>query len=231
MGYDAECTLTMDGRSHRGTAILEPHALVFRGDVRLMIPLTSVASVRAHDGVLSLRFGDRAIALALGAAAERWAHRITHPPSRLQKLGVKPGMRAAILGVDDADLEAEIVAQGATVERGTRTTALDMIFYAANTLADLARLEGLKKRIQPAGAIWVIRRKGKAASIGEADSMAAGKRAGLVDVKVVSFSDTHSAEKYVIPVAQRAGAGRSSSPPARTRGSASAPARTRRRRS
>ena len=33
--------------------------------------------------------------------------------------------------------------------------------------------------------------------------MAAGKRAGLVDVKVVSYSDTHSAEKYVIPVARR----------------------------
>ncbi len=33
--------------------------------------------------------------------------------------------------------------------------------------------------------------------------MAAGKRAGLVDVKVVSFSDTHTAEKFVIPVAKR----------------------------
>ena len=30
--------------------------------------------------------------------------------------------------------------------------------------------------------------------------MSAGKRAGLVDVKVVSFSDTHTAEKFVIPV-------------------------------
>ncbi len=33
--------------------------------------------------------------------------------------------------------------------------------------------------------------------------MAAGKRAGLVDVKVVSFSDTLTAEKFVIPVAKR----------------------------
>ena len=35
--------------------------------------------------------------------------------------------------------------------------------------------------------------------------MAAGKRAGLVDVKVVSFSDTLTAEKFVIPVAKRPG--------------------------
>ena len=33
--------------------------------------------------------------------------------------------------------------------------------------------------------------------------MAAGKRAGLVDVKVVSYSATQSAEKYVISVARR----------------------------
>jgi hypothetical protein len=33
--------------------------------------------------------------------------------------------------------------------------------------------------------------------------MRAGKRAGLVDIKVVSFSATHSAEKYVIPRADR----------------------------
>jgi hypothetical protein len=33
--------------------------------------------------------------------------------------------------------------------------------------------------------------------------MRAGKLAGLVDVKVARFSDTHTAEKFVIPVARR----------------------------
>lgn len=33
--------------------------------------------------------------------------------------------------------------------------------------------------------------------------MAAGKAAGLVDVKVVSFSATHTAETFVIPVSAR----------------------------
>ncbi len=33
--------------------------------------------------------------------------------------------------------------------------------------------------------------------------MDAGKAAGLVDVKVVSFSPTHTAEKFVIPIAKR----------------------------
>jgi hypothetical protein len=31
----------------------------------------------------------------------------------------------------------------------------------------------------------------------------AGKAAGLVDVKVARFSETHTAEKFVVPVAKR----------------------------
>ena len=45
--------------------------------------------------------------------------------------------------------------------------------------------------------------KGKAATVTEAESMTAGKAAGLVDVKVVKFSETHTAEKMVIRVARR----------------------------
>jgi hypothetical protein len=47
-----------------------------------------------------------------------------------------------------------------------------------------------------------VRPKGRP-EIGEAAVMAAGKAAGLVDVKVVSFSVTHTAEKFVIPAKDR----------------------------
>ena len=56
--------------------------------------------------------------------------------------------------------------------------------------------------IKPDGAVWIVRPKGRK-DVTEAETMAAGKRAGLVDVKVVSFSETHTAEKFVIPVAKR----------------------------
>jgi len=68
---------------------------------------------------------------------------------------------------------------------------------------DLERLGALKKSLQPAGAIWVLRQKGPATRVTESAVMAAGKAAGLVDTKVVSFSDTHTAERLVIPVAKR----------------------------
>jgi hypothetical protein len=39
--------------------------------------------------------------------------------------------------------------------------------------------------------------------IKESDVLAAGKESGLIDVKVVRFSETHTALKFVVPVSQR----------------------------
>jgi hypothetical protein len=51
--------------------------------------------------------------------------------------------------------------------------------------------------------IWTLRPKGSK-DLTEQEMMRAGQTAGLVDVKVMSFSDTLTAEKFVIPVAKRA---------------------------
>ncbi len=203
MGYEADCSLTIDGRRYRGVARLEHMDLVFRGETSLTIPLRDVAEVHARSESLFVTFGAKRAALAIGNGAAKWADRIGNPPSRVKKLGVKAGMRVALIGVPDPGLQQELEAAGATIASAA-ATGLDAIFYGVRTAKDLARLETLSARMQPAGALWVIRGKGKGAVVSEADSMAAGKRAGLVDVKVVSFSDTHSAEKYVIPVARRA---------------------------
>ncbi len=64
--------------------------------------------------------------------------------------------------------------------------------------ADLSRLEKLKGSLKPNGALWIVRPKGRP-EISERATMAAGKAAGLVDVKIVGFSATHTAEKFVIP--------------------------------
>jgi hypothetical protein len=86
---------------------------------------------------------------------------------------------------------------------------VDLVFYPAERRAALDRLSRLRLAIKPDGAIWVVRPKGRQA-ITESDVRAAGKRADLVDVKVVSFSDTHTAEKFVIPVSKRAARQRAS---------------------
>jgi hypothetical protein len=202
MGYDARCTLRFDGSSSRGTAWLEHKDLVFRGTRRLSIPLASITEASATDGVLSVRFDGRQADFVVGDCAGKWAARITNPPSRLDKLGIKPGMSIVVIGAVESSFTGEVEKRGARVLKRVQAESSDIIFYAAEDRKALDRLVELKKMIVPAGAIWVVRPKGQKA-ITESDTMSAGKGAGLVDVKVVSFSDTHTAEKFVIPIAKR----------------------------
>ena len=204
MGYDATCTLTYAGKSSRGAALLEHKELLFRGPTRLAIPLAGITSASAKDGVLRVEFGGQYAEFAIGPDADKWAKRITNPPSRLDKLGIKPAMTVVLLGVKDAEFVAEIGGRADKV--GSRKPAaggtVDVIFYRADDRAALEELPALSKLIKQDGAVWILRPKGRK-EITESDTMSAGKRAGLVDVKVVSFSDEYSAEKFVIPVAKR----------------------------
>src|SRR5262245_15978508 len=122
---------------------------------------------------------------------------------RLQKLGVKPEWRVSAIGIDEVAFLKELKRSVAFLSIGRAVKNCDGIFYGVTKESQLPRLEKLKACIVPNGAIWVIRPKGRP-EISEASVMAGGKLAGLVDVKVVAFSETHTAEKFVIPVAQRA---------------------------
>jgi hypothetical protein len=202
MGYEAACTLRFDGRTTQGKAVLEQNELVVRGDRRVVIPIKTVTSAKAADGQLTLRFGRKTAVLQLGPDAEKWARRITHPPSRLEKLGARPGMSALIAGARHQDLVDELNSSGVGVSTAGAGNTFDLIFYGANAREALDHLADLRRKLKPAGALWIIRPKGSAA-ISESEVMFAGKRAGLVDVKVASFSSTHTAEKFVIPRADR----------------------------
>ena len=207
MGYDAECDVRLDGQTVSGKAVLEQKDLVLRGPLRLSIPLARISEATASDGWLRVRFDGRLAEISLGPAAQKWAQRITNPPSRLAKLGVKEGVRILLVGAVEEAFVEELRAAGATALRrmGRGTPAFDVIFLAVERRESLEQLEALASKIVPSGAIWTLRAKGQRA-VTEADTMSAGKRAGLVDVKVVSFSDTLTAEKFVIPVAKRPGA-------------------------
>ena len=205
MGLEANCTLRVGRRSWPGRALLESEALLFRGDdTRLKIPFGSISAVEARDGALSITHAEGVATLAIGSAAERWADKIRNPRSLLDKLGVKPGMKVAVIDVDDSGFLAQLAARTKEVSKGKATKGTDIVFLGAESERALAKLPRLRDALVPNGAIWVVHRKGKDASLRDVDVFAAARAAGLVDNKVASFSATHTAEKLVIPLAKRA---------------------------
>ena len=122
--------------------------------------------------------------------------------SLLDKLGVKPGQKILILGVDDPAFLNDIQPYSPGFAERRPAADLEMIFFGAEQKKDLERLASLRKAIVSNGAIWVVYPKGRK-DIREMDVIAAGKAAGLVDNKVVGFSPTHTALRLVIPLADR----------------------------
>ena len=126
----------------------------------------------------------------------------------LDKLGVRPGMRVAILGDLDADPEAgefrrEVADRTSDVSDGSVAPETDVVILLADSTEELAVLGEIRDRIRPAGAIWVVSRKGKAATLRDVEVMAAAREHRLIDNKVVAFSAARTALRLVIPVALR----------------------------
>ena len=119
--------------------------------------------------------------------------------SLLDKLGVKEGMRIAVLDVDDEAFEAELAERGV---KPLRRGPADIVVLGVDEPADLARLPGLIDWIRPDGAVWAVWVKGRT-ELNENHVREAALDAGLVDVKVARFSATHSALKLVVPKAKR----------------------------
>lgn len=199
MGDIQKARLLSGGTTMDGEAQLETAELIFRGTRRVVIPFATIRALEANDGRLTIN-GD--VVLELGAVAAKWAQKIRNPKSVLQKVGIKAGQSVALVHLDAPAFLADLETVGANVTSGKPKRNSDAIFLGVNTREELPRIATLKPSLAPNGALWIIRPKG-VKTITESDVMAAGKAAGLVDVKVVKFSETHTAEKFVIPVASR----------------------------
>jgi hypothetical protein len=202
MGDESRCTARLGKQSGEGRALLETDDVIFRGDFRVKVPIRQISAVEARNGTLRVTWPEGTLVLELGDRAARWADRIRSPRSLLDKLGVKAEHSVTVLGVDDADFLKQLRARATSVSAGRIAKGCDLLFYGASSTKALEKLSTLSGAIARDGAIWVVRPKG-VKSITEAEVMAAGKAAGLVDTKVVRFSETHTAEKLVIPLARR----------------------------
>ena len=203
MGLESNCAVRWNKKSSKGKAHLEEKEILFRGDFRLKIPFSEIKSAEAKSGALRVKYSGGEAVFELGsAAAEKWALKIRYPRNRMDKLGIKPAMRVSVLGVDEKSFWTELDQREAQVSDGKLQRNSDMILFQIDDAGELRRLAALKKSLQPAGAIWVVWPKGQP-HIKEDHVRAAALACGLVDVKVMSFSETLSALKLVVPLKNR----------------------------
>jgi hypothetical protein len=202
MGNELRCTVRSGGGKITGTALLETNEILLRGDTRLKIPLASLTSISSRDGELHLQWSDGEAVFELGAYADKWAHRILHPKSVTEKLGVNPGLTICAIAMKDARFVEDLREQAERFSDSRPLKQSDLIFLNVESTAELARADRLVPSLSSAGALWIVYPKGRQ-DIKEQHVLDAGKQAGLVDVKVVSFSATHTALKFVRPKTKR----------------------------
>ena len=119
-------------------------------------------------------------------------------PAQARKLGLQPGLRAALDAAPDGWALAE---PPDGLRPGDADGAADVIlafFRAADEIA--ARLPGLARRVFPAGAVWALwprRAAGHASDITDNVMRSRALELGLVDVKVAAVDEDWSGLRLV----------------------------------
>ena len=202
MGQEKACRARLGKQKSEGKALLETGEILFRGDFRLKIPFSTIKSVKAVDGELRVQTAEGLAIFELGARAEKWCEKILHPKTRMEKLGIKAGAKVSLIGNFDTEFLRELKGLRSAVAEGEGPADCDWIFFSAASEKDLSQAAKLAKAMKGATALWVVYPKGQK-SITENDVLAVGRKAGLKDVKVVGFSSTHTALKFVLPLDAR----------------------------
>ena len=203
MGNEVKCVARIAGRKDEGKALLETSELIFRGaECRVKIAFSDIKNVTAADGELRIKTKDGTFAFLVGDPAGKWREKILHPKTRVEKLGVKAGMLVTALGEVDAAFAKELKESNAEIANGGANQGVELVFWFVDDKSALNAAGKFAKKLQGAAGLWIVYPKGKK-EISENDVLSAGRKAGLKDVKVVRFSLTHTALKFVIPVEKR----------------------------
>lgn len=116
------------------------------------------------------------------------------------KLGLKPGFAVRVVGRADRALSAKVRVKIGRALASEKERADVILYWASSDKEITAMLKKLKRAIVPNGGIWVITfKKGKGEPyVIDRALIASGLKAGLVDNKICSVSDTQSAMRFVI---------------------------------
>lgn len=123
--------------------------------------------------------------------------------SLFEKLGLFSDAHVALVGRHDESFTTALNSRLAKAASRVLRTSYDIIFIRVDTQRDLTRFARAAPRLKPNGALWVFHPKGRAANPTDAQVRSAGIAAGLVDNKISAYSDSHTATRFVVPLALR----------------------------
>jgi hypothetical protein len=207
MGSEVTCRVRFGKQESEGKALLETSEIIFRGDFRLKIPFATIQSAKIVGDDLQVQTADGVAIFQLGAATTaKWREKILHPKTRIEKLGIKPGTKVSLIGFENQDEEfvKEIESRKAVLTPTNQAPPKDcgFIFLRIDTNKQLTQIAKIARGMLGAVALWIVYPKGQQ-HITEGNVLSAGRKAGLTDIKVVGFSPTHTALKFVIPINKR----------------------------
>ena len=202
MGQEVDGTLMVGGQKVNVRADFGSDRVRLSGGKRGDVPYKQVEVVSTAKGILKLRVDGTPMEFPVGANVDRLANKIRKPATRLEKMGIKAGVRVAVVGQQDKSFLDEMRKTGIPFHDGRPSQPVDVLVLGVKEAADLPQVDELRGRITPEGGLWVVYRKGKK-DPSEEDVLDAGRAAGLKDIKVARFSETHTALKFVIPLAER----------------------------
>ncbi len=124
-----------------------------------------------------------------------------------KKLGIREGSRVLLLGAPSRfETKLDDVPDGVSFLTRPRT-GLDVVVWFVTERADLAkRFNGLARRIEPDGRLWVAwpkKASGVPTEIGFEDVQAVGLASGLVDNKSASVTEVFQGVQFVYRLKDR----------------------------
>jgi hypothetical protein len=135
----------------------------------------------------------------MNAAAERdYSGR-----SLFEKLGIVAEAHVALVGRHEDSFRTGLNARLAKSASQALRTRYDFIFVRIDAPRDLRRIRRAAVHLKANGALWVFHPKGRSASPTDAEVRSIGIAAGLVDNKISAYSESHTATRFVIPLALR----------------------------
>jgi hypothetical protein len=133
-----------------------------------------------------------------------------------RKLGIKPGMRVALLGAPDGfDAVLGELPEGVQLSRAARGRSDVIVQFAVERSTLARRLPVLARALETDGGLWLAwpkRSSGVATDLGDGPVRELGLAAGLVDNKVCAIDETWSGLRFVYRLADRPGRATSGSP-------------------